>query len=70
MGGWATDITLRWNNPLGLTGMDLTGGILNVTDRGTEYRSHGPGCCVRNAGFDQGPDILPERDDGVVRSRG
>ena len=33
--GWVGhDITLRWSDPLGLTGMDLIGGILNVTDRG------------------------------------
>ena len=28
------DIAVRWSDPLGLGGMDLTGGILNVADRG------------------------------------
>ena len=27
------DITLRWKNPLGLDGLDLIGGVLNVADR-------------------------------------
>ena len=44
--GWVGhDITLRWSNPLGLTGMDLTGGILNVTDRGPSIDPTDPMLC-------------------------
>ena len=33
--GWVGhDITVRWRDPFGLSGMDLTGGVLNIADRG------------------------------------
>ena len=32
--GWVgQDLTVRWRDPLGLSGLDLTGGVLNITDR-------------------------------------
>ena len=33
--GWmGHDITVRWRDPFGLSRMDLTGGVLNIADRG------------------------------------
>ncbi len=37
------DITLRWRDAFGLSGMDLTGGVLNVGDRGPSTDPTNPG---------------------------
>ena len=37
------DVTLRWRDAFGLSGVDLTGGILNVADRGPSIDPTAPG---------------------------
>ena len=37
------DVTLRWQDPFGLSGVALTGGILNVADRGPSLDHTAPG---------------------------
>ena len=37
------DVTLRWRDAFGWSGVDLTGGILNVADRGPSTDATVPG---------------------------
>lgn len=42
-GGWiGHDVSARWRNPFGIDGTDLTGGIMNVGDRGPSVHSDDP----------------------------
>ena len=62
------DITLRWRDAFGLGGMDLTGGILNVGDRGPSTDPTNPGSsgAVETPGFGPGTHHLPDRQNVVV----
>ena len=42
--GWVGhDLTLEWRDPLGLKGLNLSGGVLNIEDRGPSVDSADPG---------------------------
>ena len=66
--GWVGhDITARWRDPFGLSGMDLTGGVLNIADRGPSIDPTDPDAADVSLDLGSGAHDLPDRHDVVVR---
>ena len=62
------DVVLQWRDVLGV-GLDLTGGILNVFNRGVALDPSDEDDPDRTLDSDRGRTFIPQRDDEVVRPR-